>query len=210
MAGAHDLAGGSRIVNGIVDMGCYEISEPNLPAVIITNKVSSVPQGVSSYVLMGTNNLNVTGSLVLSNATWGLQESFARSGTQWEAPATGLWDGMTTRLEVYGSNAAGVVRHDWVEITTPNLSTHYVSPGGSHQFPFAGWATAATGIQAAVDAAMPGDTVLVADGLYQAGERMAQGRDTRLVLHKADRESVVEGKSVDLGWRRSLKKKQRK
>jgi hypothetical protein len=182
MTGATDLAGADRIINATVDMGCYEITVTDLPVITITNKVSSVAAGESSYVLMGTNTANVIGPLVLSNVTWGLEQSFARTGTQWQAPAVGLWDGHITRLEVYGSNAAGVVRHDWVEIAAPNLTTHYVSTNGSHQFPYASWATASTSLQAAVEVALPGDTVLVGDGLYRSGGGPAQARENRVVI----------------------------
>ena len=44
-------------------------------------------------------------------------------------------------------------------------TTLYVSPTGSNVYPFADWATAATNIQDAVDAAVDGDTVMVGDGL---------------------------------------------
>lgn len=49
---------------------------------------------------------------------------------------------------------------------TALATTLYVSPSGSHAYPFADWATAATNIQDAVDAAVDGDTVLLADGIY--------------------------------------------
>ncbi len=42
----------------------------------------------------------------------------------------------------------------------------YVSLSGSHTSPFDSWATAATNIQDAVDVAVAGETVLVADGRY--------------------------------------------
>ncbi len=50
-----------------------------------------------------------------------------------------------------------------------NAITRYVSPSGTHVSPFTSWATAATNIQAAVDAASDGDSVLVADGTYDNG-----------------------------------------
>lgn len=45
--------------------------------------------------------------------------------------------------------------------------TRYVSPTGTHQPPFTNWHTAATDIQSAVNAAAPGETVLVTNGNYR-------------------------------------------
>lgn len=45
-------------------------------------------------------------------------------------------------------------------------STFYVSLSGSSSLPYNSWATAATNIQSAVDAASTGDTVLVGDGTF--------------------------------------------
>ena len=48
--------------------------------------------------------------------------------------------------------------------------THYVSLSGGHVSPFTSWTDAATNIQAAVDVAFYGDTVLVTNGIYDNGE----------------------------------------
>jgi hypothetical protein len=74
------------------------------------------------------------------------------------------------------------------------IDTHYVATNGLHQTPFTnGWASAATNIQAAIDAAGVGDTVRVRAGVYDAGERVpvasiggkAMTSSARVVVDKA-------------------------
>jgi hypothetical protein len=56
----------------------------------------------------------------------------------------------------------------------------FVALEGAHQSPYSSWATAATNIQAAVDAASVGDTVWATNGVYEFGGRLAPGETTGL------------------------------
>lgn len=70
------------------------------------------------------------------------------------------------------------------EAQTATLHVDIGSAGS--QIPYGSWATAATNIQDAVDAALVGDTVLVADGVYETGGRVVYGALTnRVVIGKA-------------------------
>ncbi len=64
--------------------------------------------------------------------------------------------------------------------------TRYVAPAGAHRAPYTNWVAAATNLQAAVDAADDGDTVLVTNGTYATGPVTLQaGVPCRLALSGA-------------------------
>ena len=76
--------------------------------------------------------------------------------------------------------------------------THYVSHWGSHMAPFSTWATAATNLTAALDAAPNGATIWVSNGVYRSGGAAAGG-----LLARARLTRPVRLRSVN-GWRQTV------
>ena len=103
-------------------------------------------------------------------------------------------------------NSANVQFHvvEW-EIYGASLETmrnadRYVSLSGAHVYPFTNWMTAATNIQAAVDAAVEGDTVWVTNGVYNTGGAVApsQGLWNRVLLTNSIAVRSVNGPQVTI------------
>jgi hypothetical protein len=75
------------------------------------------------------------------------------------------------------------------------VNVNNFSPASS----YTSWATAATNIQNAVDAANPGDQILVTNGVYRTGGRMApDGSPTSLVVTNTMTLQSVNGATVTL------------
>ena len=76
-------------------------------------------------------------------------------------------------------------------------NVHYVSLSSTNPlFPYSDWSVAATNIQDAVDAAANGDLVLVTNGIYATGGRIASGSISRLDGGGSNRVTIAKAITV--------------
>jgi PKD repeat protein len=111
----------------------------------------------------------------------------------WSVPG----DHVVTLTAFNSSNPGGVSATVTIHVVASPV--YYVSPASAApSAPFSSWATAATNIQDAVDAAsVPGAVVLVSNGVYQTGGRIANSSLTnRLALEKPVTIQSVNGPAV--------------
>lgn len=94
-------------------------------------------------------------------------------------------------------SAADLVTSRSVEVLAlPTLFVNASNPAPA--FPFDSWETAATTIQDAVDASEAGQTIRVADGIYQTGGRTVEGIANRVAIEHPVRVESVNGPSVTI------------
>ena len=161
MEAAKDLAGRARIAGGTVDMGACEFDEGALTGAVTA--AIATPWTQIGVGFAAPFEAQLGGDVLGFEWNWGDGEKTADAARTTHAfAATGTYD-VVLRASNHTDAAAATVAVEVVE------ATYYVSPTGAHVPPFASWANAATDIQSAVDAAVPGTRVLATNGIYETG-----------------------------------------
>lgn len=160
MAGAVDLAGNPRIIAGVVDRGAFETP-------FIADFLIDQPEGLAPHPAVFTSVTE--GDPAQSYFAWDLDLDGGVDAEGWGVNVVtnlyvvpGRYSASLSVSNTLGDTAS-VTKVDCIYAAPPDL---YVAPGGSHTFPFAGWATAATSIQSAVNAGLDGCTVWITNGIY--------------------------------------------
>jgi len=187
-----DLDGNPRIVGAAVDFGAYEFQSaiPFSCAIIAanTNVVTGFPLTFDASFSGGHPSAMV----------WNFGNGLI-AGVQ--LPVTNVWSvagDYPVRMTAFNpGNPGGISATAAVHVVTQAI--HYVSQAGTNPVsPFFSWDTAATNIQDAMDAAFVGGTVLVSNGVYSLGSKIAFGVTNRVLASKLTSLASVNGPAVTM------------
>ncbi|MCX6922350.1 MAG: hypothetical protein NT154_03910, partial [Verrucomicrobia bacterium] len=133
----------------------------------------------------------------VSGSRWDFGDGVVVSNRPLASHAWGAAGDYMVELRAYNESYPGGVAAS-VTVHVAAQPVHYVALGSSAPAaPYSSWATAATNIQDAVDAAtLPGALVLVTNGVYQGGGRDVYGMSNRVAVTRAVRVESVNGPEV--------------
>ncbi len=172
-----DFLDGARQTGAHVDIGCVEAGSH-----MATGNLSGEILLDASRWAVGfpcTPRARIQG--VPLNYTWSFGDGVSTSGVFNPAHRYRTPGSYDVTLSISNLDAAISVT---AAVEAVDMSW-YVSPTGSHQFPFTNWIAAARDIQSAVDACdVVGAVVWVDRGVYAQGSRLYDGVSNRLVVDK--------------------------
>lgn len=122
----------------------------------------------------------------------------AGSNAAWMATAQDL----AGNPRIIGGSGMKIVDMGAFESTNvPDESVHYVALNGAHIWPYISWATAATNIQDAITEALPGERVLVTDGVYYVDTELVITTDITVASVNGASATVVDARNASRGVR---------
>ncbi len=189
MAGCSDLAGRERVVNILVDMGAYEFGP--LTSFFTVNQGEGFPE--TAFVFAShVGGTNTSGLYYEWDLNGDGSSDLAGMGLATVTNIYGVCSNYTVGLTV--SNTAGEVS-TWVDKRCLRIGPEYayVSLGGTPAWPFTNWATAATNIQAAVNAGVMGTTILLTNGTHLLQRSVLVSNGVRICGADRSKPTVIDG-----------------
>lgn len=178
MAADTDLDGGSRLAGsaGAADMGAYELQIGPLQCDLWTEprQVLAPHSAVLSASVAGTN----TDGLVFE---WDLTNDGTNdfAGSEFQSVSAPYPEGrhsVALRVSNSAGETAAATRAGFLKVG-PAIA--YAATNGSHVFPFTNLLTAATNVQAAINAGVDGTLVLVSTGTFRGSLVITNGVQVR-------------------------------
>ena len=182
-----DYDGEPRIVGGAVAIGCDELILTNL-----TDALTAQIEGHTQVVVGAPLDLRAITTGRPQGYEWQIAQSSGltrQANVPWINPVWTAPGQYSVVLVV--SNLAHSVSQTVTVTVAASPVIHYVSLTGGHVPPFTTWQTAATNVQAAVDAAFAGGSILIAPGTYSSAATLEMDRFVSLYGTGASRDSVI-------------------
>lgn len=161
-AGDYDLDGDPRVWGAGVDSGADEFYPASLRGPLAVEVLAGADRAVVGAPV--AFRCDVAGKP--ATYRWDFSDGFSVADTPF-VDRTFSTAGVYVAT-VVATNADGAASNSVSVVIFPGY-TNYVSPAGAHVAPFTNWLAAATNIQEAIAANIPGGVVLVAAGTYDSG-----------------------------------------
>ena len=160
---ALDIDGEARVQGGGVDVGCDEFVagglSGGLAVAIVADTTVAVTQTELSFSAATAGRIQQLVWKIATDSGTRMVTNVPAVQQAWNTP--GPYTIILEAQNLSGSAAATAT------VSIVAAVTNYVAVNGGHVAPFTSWATAATNIPAAVDAAMAGGVVILSNGTYR-------------------------------------------